>query len=367
MQLVIKSSIELAYRHAGKEKRAGKAILLKTNRQNIRWPIIQLTRGYDTATITEDVAKDSHFGEKNDCSTLLNYHFGCERWTNLQDVNRTMTCLPLYFRLDSSQDSFCHTCLKAEPLVSIIGKYISGGGIHQRVSPSRSHVLRISKLTQLDLNSFVLYLLYFPAHLKFVTIKPQPHPGHAPECDCETCELALKGEYIESTSEWKMSVVLACIVAAHFLISLFTTFFVVLNDDRDLGDNTTPPSRRVTAWATFLGLSSTILYRWIPEYSNDVYSDSRSRADGSQHCTQARTIPSVFPLTAQVLIDIFVHREGTDWTSWATYAAAGIMQGMLLLMCLRWKRRQTKLGIDDYGRPIAANGQDERAPLLGPN
>ncbi|CAE6425670.1 unnamed protein product [Rhizoctonia solani] len=61
-------------------------------------------------------------------------------------------------------------------------------------------------------------------------------------------------------------------------------------------------------------------------------------------------------------------REGTDWTSWAPYAAAGIMQGMLLLMCLRWKRRQAKLGIDDYGRPVVnANGHDERAPLLGPS
>ncbi|CAE6426953.1 unnamed protein product [Rhizoctonia solani] len=157
---------------------------------------------------------------------------------------------------------------------------------------------------------FVLYLLYFPAHLKFVTIKPQPHPGHTPECDCETCELARKGEYSESTSEWKLSVVLACVVAAHFLISLFTTFFVVLQDDRDLGDTTAPPNPRISIWATFLGVSSTAL------------------------C---------------------MIQEGTDWTSWAPYAAAGIMQGMLLLMCLRWKRRQAKLNIDDYGRPLAPN------------
>ncbi|KAF8736334.1 hypothetical protein RHS02_06333, partial [Rhizoctonia solani] len=147
---------------------------------------------------------------------------------------------------------------RAEPLVSIIGKYISGGGIHQRTAgaclESVLGVIQVFFQWFMFSGIFVLYLLYFPAHLKFVTIKPQPHPGHAPECDCETCELALKGEYTESTSEWKMSVVLACIVAAHFLISLFTTFFVVLNDDRDLGDNTTPPNRRVTAWATFLGL-----------------------------------------------------------------------------------------------------------------
>lgn len=54
------------------------------------------------------------------------------------------------------------------------------------------------------------------------------------------------------------------------------------------------------------------------------------------------------------------------------FAMAGIMQGILLVMCLFWKRRQSRLGIDDYGRPLAdvsnglapANG-DERTPLLG--
>ncbi|KAF8752033.1 hypothetical protein RHS01_07734 [Rhizoctonia solani] len=260
---------------------------------------------------------------------------------------------------------------RAEPLVSIIGKYISGGGIHQRTAgaclESVLGVIQVFFQWFMFSGIFVLYLLYFPAHLKFVTIKPQPHPGHAPECDCETCELALKGEYIESTSEWKMSVVLACIVAAHFLISLFTTFFVVLNDDRDLGDNTTPPNRRVTAWATFLGLSSTILC--LVQYTPQLYRTWHAKTVGSlsipMMCIQTpgavlmvlsialrqEPSPVFFPLTAQILIDIFVHREGTDWTSWATYAAAGIMQGMLLLMCLRWKRRQTKLGIDDYGRP----------------
>ncbi|QRV84523.1 PQ-loop repeat-containing protein 1 [Ceratobasidium sp. AG-Ba] len=201
---------------------------------------------------------------------------------------------------------------------------------------------------------FVLYLIYFPSHLKYVTVKPLPHPGHPARCDCETCELARKGEYEESTSEWKMSVVLACVVAAHFLISLFTTFFIVLYDNRPLGDHTTPPDPRVGLWATFLGLSSTILCAI--QYTPQLYRTWHAKTVGSlsilMMCIQT-------PGAVLMVLSIAL-REGTDWTSWAMFAMAGFMQGLLLIMCLAWKRRQARLGIDDYGRPL----EGERAPLL---
>lgn len=54
------------------------------------------------------------------------------------------------------------------------------------------------------------------------------------------------------------------------------------------------------------------------------------------------------------------------------FAMAGIMQGVLLVLCLFWKRRQSRLGIDDYGRPlttgsngVATPNGNERMPLLG--
>jgi len=47
-------------------------------------------------------------------------------------------------------------------------------------------------------------------------------------------------------------------------------------------------------------------------------------------------------------------RPGTNWTSWITYAVAGIMQGMLLTMCIVWKLRQSKLRIDDFGNSLDA-------------
>lgn len=43
------------------------------------------------------------------------------------------------------------------------------------------------------------------------------------------------------------------------------------------------------------------------------------------------------------------------------YAVSGALQAVLLLMCLAWKARQTRLGIDDFGNPlhpIASTSED---------
>jgi hypothetical protein len=43
---------------------------------------------------------------------------------------------------------------------------------------------------------------------------------------------------------------------------------------------------------------------------------------------------------------------------WITFAVAGVMQGILLVMCITWKLRQRKLKLDDFGQPLSS------APLL---
>jgi len=40
------------------------------------------------------------------------------------------------------------------------------------------------------------------------------------------------------------------------------------------------------------------------------------------------------------------------------FAVSGIMQGTLLVMCIAWKYRQHKLGVDDFGSPL------ESVPLI---
>lgn len=52
-------------------------------------------------------------------------------------------------------------------------------------------------------------------------------------------------------------------------------------------------------------------------------------------------------------------RPGTNWTSWATFAVAGIMQGTLLVMCICWKIRQKRLGLDDFGHNIVEDTLSE--------
>ena len=38
------------------------------------------------------------------------------------------------------------------------------------------------------------------------------------------------------------------------------------------------------------------------------------------------------------------------------YAVSGVMQGMLLIVCIAWKIRQRRLNIDDFGHPLYADG-----------
>lgn len=58
--------------------------------------------------------------------------------------------------------------------------------------------------------------------------------------------------------------------------------------------------------------------------------------------------------------------EGTDWTSWIPYAVTGAMQGCLLAICIAWKIRQDRLGIDSFGNPLPGRIviYEERSPLL---
>jgi len=60
-------------------------------------------------------------------------------------------------------------------------------------------------------------------------------------------------------------------------------------------------------------------------------------------------------------------RPGTDWTSWITFAVAGIMQATLLTMCIVWTFRQQRLGIDEFGNPLDGSGTHPNVyrPLTG--
>lgn len=45
------------------------------------------------------------------------------------------------------------------------------------------------------------------------------------------------------------------------------------------------------------------------------------------------------------------------------FAMAGVMQGVLLVMCIAWKFRQRRLGIDDFGHPLDEDEGELESPV----
>ena len=46
------------------------------------------------------------------------------------------------------------------------------------------------------------------------------------------------------------------------------------------------------------------------------------------------------------------------------FAVSGVLQSLLLIMCICWKVRQKRMGIDDFGHPLPI--PDGPAPVLTP-
>ncbi|KAF8125909.1 hypothetical protein K438DRAFT_984051 [Mycena galopus ATCC 62051] len=196
---------------------------------------------------------------------------------------------------------------------------------------------------------FVLYMLYFPAHLKFESAS-ELHVGRS-------------GKPRARSELWSLSIVLANITVVHFLISALCTLFVVLSSpspihppsspspypDPSFPDPDTDPSELPIAlarWALFLGVSSAILaaIQYLPQISYTWRSRLVGALSVPMMCIQS---PGAVAMVLSIAL-----RPGTNWTSWITYAVAGLMQFTLLSICIAWKIRQHRLHIDDFGTPI---------------
>lgn len=51
------------------------------------------------------------------------------------------------------------------------------------------------------------------------------------------------------------------------------------------------------------------------------------------------------------------HTRMSNWLIFS-HSVTGILQGVLLLLCLLWRKRQAKLGIDDWGHPVVQSSVD---------
>jgi uncharacterized protein with PQ loop repeat len=167
------------------------------------------------------------------------------------------------------------------------------------------------------------------------------------------------------STEWRLATLAGVTTLIHLLFITFTTFFLILTDTDIIRSPSPPypipspdpgppppsypapyPSHRIELWATFLGLLSTTLA--VVQYAPQLWTTFRAKTVG------ALSIPMMCIQTPGAILmvtSIAIH-PGTNWTSWITYAAAGIMQGSLLVMCICWKIRQKRLDIDDFGRPL---------------
>ncbi|KAG0172051.1 hypothetical protein DFQ28_010086 [Apophysomyces sp. BC1034] len=153
------------------------------------------------------------------------------------------------------------------------------------------------------------------------------------------------------SAEWKVSLVVAAWCLGHFALSFFISALLLVI----VGG----PEHRITnLWAAFLGVLSMILAAL--QYLPQLWKTWKRKTVG------ALSIPMMClqtPGTALFVYSLMV-RPGTNWTAWITYMITGILQGMLLTMCIVWHFRNKKLGIDDLHDPVQEEEATERTGLL---
>jgi len=221
----------------------------------------------------------------------------------------------------------------------------------------------------------VLFLMYFPAHLKTQGVTPlvpstgygamsgtAGQTGDTAGADTASARLGRLDrkplpERTTTTPEWRLAVTLSIVVAVHFGLLLLLTLALLFTLPP-----TTPPHPLLTYLATFLGVSGIVLT--VLQFAPQIHMTYSSGLVGA---LSLGTMFLQIPGTVVFVLSLAL-RPGTDWTTWLPFAVAGGMQAALLVICLCWKRRQRRLGIDDFGNPLLVqiNGEpDERRGLLG--
>jgi uncharacterized protein with PQ loop repeat len=167
----------------------------------------------------------------------------------------------------------------------------------------------------------------------------------------------------------KVAVAVTVAAVLHFVAMAAASFYLsLLHSQSSTGDpnSPSPPSDVLVKWANFLGLQSMVVasLQYIPQ----LYTTWKLKHVGSlsipMMCIQT---PGSFVWAASLAF-----RQGTKWSSWATYVCTGVLQGALLAMCIVWElkeRAQRKKGEPDIvpgdGAATEPAEQDgERQPLL---
>ncbi|POW11878.1 hypothetical protein PSTT_04952 [Puccinia striiformis] len=131
------------------------------------------------------------------------------------------------------------------------------------------------------------------------------------------------------SKEYTLSLVLALVVFIHFLFSTLVTLV-----------------RLLRIWASASGILSLILAAC--QYLPQIKKTWNLRLVGSL------SIPMMIIQTPGSFLFVYslAIRPGLNWTTWIVYLVTGILQGVLLVLCIFWKIKQQANGIDDWGKAI---------------
>jgi hypothetical protein len=143
-----------------------------------------------------------------------------------------------------------------------------------------------------------------------------------------------------TTRAWNLATTLAWVILIH--LTLLTVLAIGLLHFLP----GYPMHPLVRSYARLLGTSSTVLA--VTQYAPQLVRTYRARLVGALSIgTMLIQVPG-----SVLFVGSLVGREGVEWSTWASYAVTGGMQAALLVMCVVWKQRQVRLGVDDFGMPL---------------
>ncbi|KAI0800046.1 hypothetical protein C8Q74DRAFT_387629 [Fomes fomentarius] len=276
-------------------------------------------------------------------------------------IGTTISYLPQHYRIISAKSSEGFS-----PWFLLLGSTSSASGMLNiivmqwgiirccRVLSLGSCIESIAAVIQLALvwvlfvMIFVLYMIYYPPHRKYVELDVDL-PNYLPARHIKT---AVKRE------EWKLSITLSWVVLFHIAFIIFITFMLLMTNPTP---DATHRSPQLQLWATFLGVSSALLAAF--QYAPQIAHTFRIQLVG------ALSIPMMCIQTPGAILMVLsiALRPGTNWTTWISYAVAGMMQGILLVMCIIFRARQHKHGLDDFGRPLDGSAASILSPQAEPD
>jgi hypothetical protein len=102
-------------------------------------------------------------------------------------------------------------------------------------------------------SSLVLYLLYYPPHLKYAEDDISP-----PELRAHIRTPLHVKTHIKS-DHWRLSITLSWVVFIHVALCAFVTFLLLLTTKPSPTPDPTWQNRQIALWATFLGVTSAVL------------------------------------------------------------------------------------------------------------